>query len=65
MNKAKPISNSKNFITYKIPSYDEAVKTASNQSTNIPVSSIFIDTKNNLIYSFNKHLNLCINLKSL
>ena len=43
-----------NFITDRLPSYNEAVKTVLNESTHIPVPPMSSDTNNNLIESFNK-----------
>ena len=54
MNQAKYMGKPKNFITDRLPSYSEAVKTVLNGSTNIPVPPMSSDTNNNLIESFNK-----------
>ncbi len=54
MNQAKFMGKPKNFITDRLPSYHEAVKTVLNESTHIPVAPMFSDTNNNLIESFNK-----------
>ncbi|SUY38516.1 ISCpe7, transposase [Clostridium perfringens] len=54
MNQAKSMGKPNNFITDRLPSYNEAVKTVLNESTHIPVPPMSSDTKNNLIESFNK-----------
>lgn len=54
MNQAKSINNPKHFITDKLPSYNEAVKTVLNEITHVPVLTMSSDTNNNLIKSFNK-----------
>lgn len=54
MNQAKSMGEPKHFITDRLPSYNEAVKTVLNESTHIPVLHMSSDTNNNLIESFNK-----------
>ncbi|MDK0814401.1 IS6 family transposase [Clostridium perfringens] len=54
MNQAKSMGKPNNFITDRLPSYNEAVKTVLNESTHIPVPPMSSDTNNNLIESFNK-----------
>ncbi|SQC85632.1 ISCpe7, transposase [Clostridium perfringens] len=56
MNQAKSMGKPNNFITDRLPSYNEAVKTVLNESTHIPVPPMSSDTNNNLIESFKKHL---------
>ena len=54
MNQAKSMGDPKHFITDRLPSYNEAVKTVLNESTHIPILHMYSDTNNNLIESFNK-----------
>lgn len=54
MNQAKSTDKPKHFITDKLLSYSEAVKTVLKESTHIPVPPMSSNINNNLIESFNK-----------
>ncbi|WP_141669553.1 integrase core domain-containing protein, partial [Clostridium septicum] len=54
VNEAKKIGEPANFITDRLPSYNEAVATLLPNTTHIPVAPMSSDTNNNLIESFNK-----------
>ncbi|USS00673.1 IS6 family transposase [Clostridium septicum] len=54
VNEAKKFGEPANFITDRLPSYNEAVATLLPNTTHIPVAPMSSDTNNNLIESFNK-----------
>lgn len=54
INKAKELGTPLNFITDRLPSYNEAVATVLPDAKHIPVEPMSSDTNNNLIESFNK-----------
>ena len=63
MNQAKSMGKHKNFITDRLLSYHEAVKTVLNKSNHISVPPMSSDINNNLIESFNKTFKACYKAK--
>lgn len=57
MNQAKSMGKPMYFITDRLSSYNEVVKTMLNESTHIPTPPMSINTNNNLIYMFILHYN--------
>ena len=54
INEAKTCGEPTNFITDRLPSYNEAAATVLTNTKHIPVEPMSSDTNNNLIESFNK-----------
>ena len=54
INEAKTYGEPTNFITDRLPSYNEAAATVLTNTKHIPVEPMSSDTNNNLIESFNK-----------
>lgn len=54
INQAKQFGTPKNFITDRLPSYNQAVAKLLNESKHVPVAPMSSDITNNLIESFNK-----------
>lgn len=54
INQAKQFGNSSNFITDRLPSYNQAAAKLLNESKHVPVDPMSSDISNNLIESLNK-----------
>lgn len=54
INQAKQFGNPSNFITDRLPSYNQATAKLLNETKHIPVAPMSSDITNNLIESFNK-----------
>lgn len=54
INEAKTYDEPTYFITYRLPSYNEAAAKVLPNTEHIPVAPMSSDTNNNLIESFNK-----------
>ena len=57
INEAKTCGEPTNFITDRLPSYNEAAATVLTNTKHIPVEPMSSDTNNNLIYLFIFHYN--------
>ena len=63
INEAKKFGEPSNFITDRLPSYNQAVAKVLPNTKHIPVAPMSSDTNNNLIESFNKTYKACYKAK--